>query len=196
MSDTRNTILDSAQMLFTQKGYDATSMDLIAKEVGFTKAALYYHFKSKEDILLEIMKRTTENAVSHIGGIESLNTISINNENLKAYLLKLFNFLIQEKEVFSIALVEFLKENQQNESLMLKIPSQFLSHFENIISISEEDRAIILFHVFSFILFESLSEKISNELNMSKVTLEEHIKNYTISLLTAYVLENSANKQG
>lgn len=48
-----------ALRLFSEQGYEATSMRQIAEELGFTKAALYYHFNSKEDIvraLLESMR--------------------------------------------------------------------------------------------------------------------------------------------
>ncbi|GIH81509.1 TetR family transcriptional regulator [Planobispora longispora] len=44
-------ILEAARALFAARGYRATSMQSIADEVGITKAALYYHFDSKEEIL-------------------------------------------------------------------------------------------------------------------------------------------------
>ncbi|MGR6924500.1 TetR family transcriptional regulator [[Actinomadura] parvosata] len=44
-------ILEAARALFAARGYRATSMQAIADEVGITKAALYYHFDSKEEIL-------------------------------------------------------------------------------------------------------------------------------------------------
>jgi AcrR family transcriptional regulator len=50
MIDTRDRILDTALDLFIEKGYDAVSLREIAEQVGVTKAALYYHFSSKEDI--------------------------------------------------------------------------------------------------------------------------------------------------
>ncbi|GAA4100264.1 TetR family transcriptional regulator [Nonomuraea soli] len=44
-------ILEAARTLFAARGYRATSMQSIADQVGITKAALYYHFDSKEEIL-------------------------------------------------------------------------------------------------------------------------------------------------
>lgn len=50
--DTRRRILEAARALFAQPGgYRATSMRQIAEQLGVTKAALYYHFGSKDDIL-------------------------------------------------------------------------------------------------------------------------------------------------
>jgi len=54
---TRERILDIALELFTEQGYDKTSLRDIAERLGTTKAALYYHFARKEDILLELHMR-------------------------------------------------------------------------------------------------------------------------------------------
>jgi AcrR family transcriptional regulator len=48
---TRLQILETAQRLFAELGYDATSIQMIADELGLTKAAVYYHFRAKSDIL-------------------------------------------------------------------------------------------------------------------------------------------------
>lgn len=57
---TRDRILDVALRQFTEKGFDATSLQEIADELGVTKAALYYHFKSKDDILVALHMRMHE----------------------------------------------------------------------------------------------------------------------------------------
>src|SRR5438067_11036398 len=48
---TRSRIQEVALELFTEQGYEATSLREVAERLGVTKAALYYHFKSKEDIV-------------------------------------------------------------------------------------------------------------------------------------------------
>ena len=54
---TRERILDIALELFINQGYDKTSLRDIAERLGITKAALYYHFERKQDILLELHLR-------------------------------------------------------------------------------------------------------------------------------------------
>jgi AcrR family transcriptional regulator len=54
---TRERILDVALVLFNEQGYDKTSLREIAGRLGFTKAALYYHFAHKEEILLALHLR-------------------------------------------------------------------------------------------------------------------------------------------
>jgi AcrR family transcriptional regulator len=55
--ETRERILDIALELFNEQGYDKTSLREIADRLGTTKAALYYHFERKSDILLELHLR-------------------------------------------------------------------------------------------------------------------------------------------
>ncbi|MFD5815955.1 TetR/AcrR family transcriptional regulator [Streptomyces sp. NPDC127038] len=50
-SDTKAEIRAVALELFTEQGYEATSLREIAERLGVTKAALYYHFPSKEEIV-------------------------------------------------------------------------------------------------------------------------------------------------
>ncbi len=54
---TRERILDIALALFVEQGYEKTSLRDIATRLGTTKAALYYHFERKQDILLELHLR-------------------------------------------------------------------------------------------------------------------------------------------
>ncbi|MGC8628274.1 MAG: TetR/AcrR family transcriptional regulator [Acidimicrobiales bacterium] len=54
---TRERILDVALELFNKEGYDRASLREIAERLGITKAALYYHFPSKADILFALHLR-------------------------------------------------------------------------------------------------------------------------------------------
>ncbi|RUT41403.1 TetR/AcrR family transcriptional regulator [Paenibacillus anaericanus] len=53
----RNEILDAADELFAQKGFDGTSTNDILEKVGIARGTLYYHFKSKEDIMDALIER-------------------------------------------------------------------------------------------------------------------------------------------
>jgi AcrR family transcriptional regulator len=53
-TDTRSRIQEVALQLFTEQGYEATSLREIAEALGVTKAALYYHFRTKEDIIASL----------------------------------------------------------------------------------------------------------------------------------------------
>jgi AcrR family transcriptional regulator len=57
--DTRERIRAIALELFAEQGYEKTSLREIAERLGVTKAALYYHFKSKEDIVRSFTREYT-----------------------------------------------------------------------------------------------------------------------------------------
>jgi AcrR family transcriptional regulator len=54
--NTRQRIQDVALELFVEQGYEKTSLREIAERLDVTKAALYYHFKTKEDILVSLFQ--------------------------------------------------------------------------------------------------------------------------------------------
>ena len=56
-AERKNEILDAAAELFAAKGYDETSTGDILDRVGIARGTLYYHFKSKEDILDALIER-------------------------------------------------------------------------------------------------------------------------------------------
>jgi len=56
VNDTRDRILEAALDLFIERGYDKTSLREVAERVGVTKAALYYHFSSKEEIIRTLIQ--------------------------------------------------------------------------------------------------------------------------------------------
>jgi AcrR family transcriptional regulator len=59
--DKRTSILEAAEKLFSELGYEATSIRQIAKESGANMAMISYYFGSKEGVFLEIMtKRITD----------------------------------------------------------------------------------------------------------------------------------------
>jgi AcrR family transcriptional regulator len=64
------TILDTAYELMTTKGVQAMTMDDVANEVGISKATLYLHFKSKEDLIVSVINRKIREFVDLIQGLE------------------------------------------------------------------------------------------------------------------------------
>lgn len=65
----RNEILDAAEQLFVTKGFDGTSTNDILERVGIARGTLYYHFKSKEEILDAMIERMTHSLLEKAGQI-------------------------------------------------------------------------------------------------------------------------------
>jgi len=58
-NNTRQAILDTAISAIAKKNYNSISMQEIADICGITKPAIYYHFKSKENLFFELFRETT-----------------------------------------------------------------------------------------------------------------------------------------
>ncbi|PLX37050.1 MAG: hypothetical protein C0606_11060 [Hyphomicrobiales bacterium] len=89
--DRRAAILDVAAELFARDGFSAVSMRDLAREVGLTPAALYYHFPDKETLYTEVLRSVfsdkTANAVDILNtGKEPLDLL----DDLIAYSLDVF----------------------------------------------------------------------------------------------------------
>lgn len=57
-------LTDSAFRLFISRGYHATSLDAISAEAGLTKGAVYFYFKSKENLVLNLFDILREDMVA------------------------------------------------------------------------------------------------------------------------------------
>jgi AcrR family transcriptional regulator len=57
---TRAKLVDAAQQLFSTSGYEHATVDDISHAAGYSKGAYYFHFSTKDDILLELLRMWTE----------------------------------------------------------------------------------------------------------------------------------------
>ena len=63
---TREKILAESARVFNRRGYDAATLDEIAQALGVTKAALYYHVRNKEDLLLQCHQKALDIAIDAV----------------------------------------------------------------------------------------------------------------------------------
>jgi TetR/AcrR family transcriptional regulator, cholesterol catabolism regulator len=90
---TRARILDTAAALFREKGYDGTSMNELARRVGITAPGLYWHFSSKEDILVEYLE-TSMLDLLHITG--SAVAASSPRDKLRAFVVSHVRYQVEK----------------------------------------------------------------------------------------------------
>ena len=63
---TRSELLDAARRVFVERGYHGASLDLVAREAGYTKGAVYSAFGSKGEMFLAVWEREVEQRWSRI----------------------------------------------------------------------------------------------------------------------------------
>lgn len=64
---TRDAILDAAERLFGEKGYDSTTMDQIAASAKVAKGAVYHHFTAKRDVFEAVFEAVSSRLVHSVG---------------------------------------------------------------------------------------------------------------------------------
>ncbi len=79
----RNEILDAAEELFDKKGFDGTSTNDILEKVGIARGTLYYHFKSKEDIMDALIERYNVRILSTAKEIAADKSIPVNERIMR-----------------------------------------------------------------------------------------------------------------
>ncbi|MFD9355513.1 TetR/AcrR family transcriptional regulator [Streptomyces sp. NPDC060031] len=102
--NTGQRIQDVALELFAEQGYEKTSLREIAERLEVTKAALYYHFKTKEDIIISIFDDVTRPIDELIEWAEQQpRTLEMKREVLRRY---------SEAMAGGASLYRFMQENQ------------------------------------------------------------------------------------
>ncbi|MCM1945765.1 MULTISPECIES: TetR/AcrR family transcriptional regulator [Streptomyces] len=125
--NTRQRIQDVALELFAEQGYEKTSLREIAEHLDVTKAALYYHFKTKEDIIIGIFQdltRPMDELLTWAGG--QPRTLETKQEILRRYQLCL---------LAAAPLFRFMHENQatvRELSIGLTFKERLLALYEYI----------------------------------------------------------------
>ena len=115
----REKILNTATQLFIQKGSEKTSMQDIAQTAGISKGAIYHHFKSKDEIVLEVMRSRQEmmeeemkqwlKATENLTGREQLQTIL--KSNLESQTARATDGIVGEYEKDAGFILTMMRDN-------------------------------------------------------------------------------------
>ncbi|MFE6691387.1 TetR/AcrR family transcriptional regulator [Streptomyces sp. NPDC057743] len=123
--NTRQRIQDVALELFSEHGYEKTSLREIAERLDVTKAALYYHFKTKEDIVISLFEdlcRPIDELIVWAG--EQPRTLETKQEVIRRY---------HESLRASEDLFRFMQENQaavRELTIGLRFKEQMLTLYD------------------------------------------------------------------
>jgi len=88
---TRLRILKAALGLFAAKGYERTTFEDVARRIGLTKGAVYWHFKSKPDLLESLVAQMAD---LHVARLTKMLPPVDSLESLKAHLVARAKFVV------------------------------------------------------------------------------------------------------
>jgi AcrR family transcriptional regulator len=118
--ETREKILQVSTRFLISRSYHGTTISAIAKEAGLTKGAIYHHFKSKEDLVLEIVKSVKQTWFKFVGrkvllegnSVNRLETLlSVHSQFLKndPTMCLVLSSLLSEMEILDHAILDEIK---------------------------------------------------------------------------------------
>ena len=127
----KEVILQAAESVFAQSGYDGTTVDKIAEQAGVTKKLLYYHFRNKHEILIELLHRHADDLYSHIDEIFPQD-MRFSDKYIGKLVDNLLTFLKTKQNIIKIFLIEFVKENELGDDrLLFSIMQPLMSGFSD-----------------------------------------------------------------
>lgn len=190
MKTKKEIILEESLRLFSQKGYQNTSVRDIAKEVGITQSGLYNHFKNKDHILETLIEELTDSAIVKIFENKSTEELALKGKSVLfsiATTFKIISFDKKNEALFKLLMQELYK----NSKIRTIYKEQFyrinVSKLSSIFSIMMEksliksgDPLFLAHEFFSPLFFYQMQInllKIDQKANASMVTLfEKHVK--------------------
>ncbi len=160
MHETALEILKAAQELFYEKGYEKATTREISERVGISKAALYHHFKNKEEILFKICLIAADELISNMKAAIARNRTSSLplKEKLKDIMLEYARTYLKNKNFNKILLheIEFLPPDKKR--IILDKETENVHQFRNFLLELMESGEIKKFNptVMTFSIISSL----------------------------------------
>jgi AcrR family transcriptional regulator len=154
--ETRKKILAEAERLFAEKGFDGTSVGMIADAVGINKGLIYYHFKNKDDIIASLFLSVIDELLEHLAREDAASGTAGSDIDIKTKMRQEITFLEPRKRILSVMLMEAFK-NDDRENFLLKCADIYLKHegeyLRNIaaqkVSMSADEEAYRVFEFFT-----------------------------------------------
>lgn len=117
-------VLKAAINLFSKQGYDGTSTAQIAEASGMSQATIFKYYKSKEDLLLVILKPLIKHLLP-VYGKEFAKKLSQQDQNLANMIHFIvqdrYSFLVQNKDAVMILISQLLINQRIKDNVLQKI---------------------------------------------------------------------------
>ena len=176
---TRKKIMDVAKELFLEKGYEATSTELVARGAGIGSGTLFNYFPSKAELLVEVMRE--EFSGEQEEGGEPFKVLDTAEATVRQYLTKrLEGFSLLEKKLFRELIVasvnafqsrpEFMRSLMQLDFMFIDELIELLTEVKRLRKLPESFEVEIAAEViYSSVMFETLVYLYQEERNLEDV---------------------------
>jgi len=124
----RESIFDAALACFNERGYYKTSMDSIAARARITKHGLYYHFKSKDQLFIELFHQRSRKYFEQINAY--LTDVQDPEEKTRLFLCR-GNQIIEQHSDFLRFFIEFMSIGMRKEAICREITAYYKNSINN-----------------------------------------------------------------
>ena len=131
MNKTKRRIFNTAIKMFSEKGYDNTSVEEITSIAGVAKGSLYYHFSKKEDIFDMLLKEGFELLKNNIE-IKTKNCTTA-LEKIKAVILIQIKVIVKYEHFLNVVFSQLWGEEEKNKKCK-KAVFQYIKIIEKIVN--------------------------------------------------------------
>lgn len=129
-------VLQSAANIFFTKGYHATSIEDVARDVGMLKGSLYYYIKSKDDLLFQLLLAGIEASDAFIA--RQIDLAGDPVEQLERAIRAQIDYIIENRVQFGLFLHEFDSLSGKRQHKLISVMSRYNSRFVDLVRRGQE----------------------------------------------------------
>jgi len=124
-------VLESAANIFFTKGFHATSIEDVARDVGMLKGSLYYYIKSKDDLLFRLLLAGIEDSDAFIA--QHIDPEGEPVAQLERAIRAQIDYIIENRVPFGLFLHEFDSLSGKRQHKLIAVMSRYNSRFVELV---------------------------------------------------------------
>ena len=134
-------VLHSAANIFFAKGFHATSIEDVARDVGMLKGSLYYYIKSKDDLLFRLLLAGIEDGDAFIA--QQIDPHGDPLEQLERAIRAQIDYIIQNRVPFGLFLHEFDSLSGKRQHKLISVMSRYNSRFVELVKRGQQQGKLV-----------------------------------------------------
>jgi TetR/AcrR family transcriptional regulator, cholesterol catabolism regulator len=134
-------VLQSAANIFFAKGFHATSIEDVARDVGMLKGSLYYYIKSKEDLLFQLLLAGIEDSDAFIA--KQIDPTAEPVKQLERAIRAQIDYIIQHRVPFGLFLHEFDSLSGKRQHKLISVMSRYNNRFVELVRKGQQEGKLI-----------------------------------------------------
>ena len=134
-------VLHSAANIFFAKGFHATSIEDVARDVGMLKGSLYYYIKSKEDLLFRLLMAGIEDGDAFIA--QQIDPTGDPVDQLEQAVRAQIDYIVQNRVPFGLFLHEFDSLSGKRQHKLISVMSRYNSRFVDLVRRGQEQGKLV-----------------------------------------------------